>query len=355
MTVAQPGDEDRQADHRVAALPPRHRPRTRPRRPPSPCCASVGIPEPERRLDEYPHELSGGMRQRVMIAIALACGPKLLFADEPTTALDVTVQAQILDLLAEQQRERYMAMILVTHDLGVVAGRTDEIAVMYAGPDRREGAHRACCSPTCGMPYTEALLQSIPKLESPSHTRLAGDRRPPARPGQPAAGLPLRAPLPVRAGPRAARRSRRSSPADDARPPLPLLVPGRHRREGARRSRATWPTGGTAGRDAAPPTGDCRRRRPTEVSSLMAGSGTAHLRAGGDVLLRRREPRRRVPRRPHGQQVSRRLRRQLRRRRGRDARPRRRVRLRQVDHRPGHHAAAAAPPSGTVALRRHAT
>src|SRR3546814_800965 len=88
---------------------------------------------PERRLSQYAHELSGGMRQRVTIAIALACGPKLLFADEPTTALDVTVQAQILNLLQAQQHERHMAMVLVTHDLGVVAGRTDDIAVMYAG------------------------------------------------------------------------------------------------------------------------------------------------------------------------------------------------------------------------------
>ncbi len=132
---------------------------------------SVGIPEAERRLREYPHQLSGGMRQRVMIAIALACGPKLLFADEPTTALDVTVQAQILDLLQAQQRERFMAMVLVTHDLGVVAGRTDDIAVMYAGRIVEKAPTRALFSET-RHPYTEALLKSIPKLAQASHTRL---------------------------------------------------------------------------------------------------------------------------------------------------------------------------------------
>jgi oligopeptide/dipeptide ABC transporter ATP-binding protein len=132
---------------------------------------SVGIPEPERRLRQYPHELSGGMRQRVMIAIALACGPKLLFADEPTTALDVTVQAQILNLLARQQRERDMGMILVTHDLGVVAGHTDHIAVMYAG-QLVEVAPTKELFTNVRMPYTEALLGSIPMLEHRSHTRL---------------------------------------------------------------------------------------------------------------------------------------------------------------------------------------
>jgi len=132
---------------------------------------SVGIPSPERRFDEYPHQLSGGMRQRVGIAIALACGPKLLFADEPTTALDVTVQAQILDLLQQQQRERFMAMILVTHDLGVVANRADEIAVMYAG-QVVEKAPAADLFAAVRMPYTEALLNSIPRLTDPSHTRL---------------------------------------------------------------------------------------------------------------------------------------------------------------------------------------
>jgi peptide/nickel transport system ATP-binding protein len=132
---------------------------------------SVGIPEPERRFDEYPHQLSGGMRQRVMIALALACGPRLLFADEPTTALDVTVQAQILNLLQDTQRDRFMAMVLVTHDLGVVAGRTDEIAVMYAGRIV-EQARTAVLFSRMRHPYTEALLRSIPRVEDSSHSRL---------------------------------------------------------------------------------------------------------------------------------------------------------------------------------------
>lgn len=131
----------------------------------------VRIPEPARRLEQYPHEMSGGMRQRVMIAIALACGPTALFADEPTTALDVTVQAQILDLLGEQRRDRNMSLVLVTHDLGVVAGHTDEIAVMYGGKLVEKASTKGLFA-HMKMPYTEALLQSIPKLEDPSHTRL---------------------------------------------------------------------------------------------------------------------------------------------------------------------------------------
>jgi peptide/nickel transport system ATP-binding protein len=133
--------------------------------------SSVGIPTPERRLHDYPHQLSGGLRQRVTIAIALACGPRLLFADEPTTALDVTVQAQILDLLAAQQRERSMAMILVTHDLGVVAGRTDDIAVMYGGKIVEQAPTHTLFA-EMRMPYTEALLGSIPRADQPSHTPL---------------------------------------------------------------------------------------------------------------------------------------------------------------------------------------
>lgn len=132
----------------------------------------VRIPEPSRRLNQYPHELSGGMRQRVMIAIAMACGPNMLFADEPTTALDVTVQAQILELLSEQKRDRNMSVLLVTHNLGVVAGYTDEIAVMYGGKVVEKAPTKTLFADT-KMPYTEALLRSIPRLDQPSHSRLA--------------------------------------------------------------------------------------------------------------------------------------------------------------------------------------
>jgi peptide/nickel transport system ATP-binding protein len=131
----------------------------------------VRIPAPGRRLQQYPHEMSGGMRQRIMIAIAMACGPALLLADEPTTALDVTVQAQILDLLGEQRRDRNMSLLLVTHDLGVVAGHTDDIGVMYGGK-LVEMAPTAELFANMKMPYTEALLLSIPKLADVSHTRL---------------------------------------------------------------------------------------------------------------------------------------------------------------------------------------
>ncbi|MGN0063461.1 MAG: ABC transporter ATP-binding protein [Nocardioides sp.] len=139
----------------------------------------VGIPEPARRLDQYPHELSGGMRQRVVIAMALACDPQLLIADEPTTALDVTVQKQILDLLAQLSQERQMAIILVSHDLGAVAGRTDRTQVMYAGRVVETSATAEVFGSPL-HPYSDALLASIPQLDAAPHSRLrAIEGRPP--------------------------------------------------------------------------------------------------------------------------------------------------------------------------------
>jgi peptide/nickel transport system ATP-binding protein len=124
----------------------------------------VHIPSPERRIDEYPHKLSGGMRQRVMIAMALACDPRLLIADEPTTALDVTLQAQILDLMRELKAESGAAIILITHDLGVVAEVCDEVAVMYAGEIvERASVDELFANPQ--HPYTVGLLGSIPRLD----------------------------------------------------------------------------------------------------------------------------------------------------------------------------------------------
>jgi peptide/nickel transport system ATP-binding protein len=149
--------------------------------------AAVGIPAPEQRLMQYPHQLSGGMRQRVAIAIALSCEPKLLIADEPTTALDVTIQAQILDLLAREQRRRHMAMILITHDLGVVAGRTDEVAVMYAGRVV-ERAPTPALFKKMRMPYTEALLAAIPKIDAAPHTVLPAISGRPPDPTRPIKG-----------------------------------------------------------------------------------------------------------------------------------------------------------------------
>jgi peptide/nickel transport system ATP-binding protein len=126
----------------------------------------VGIPEPDVRADHYPHQLSGGMRQRVMIAMALMCRPQILIADEPTTALDVTIQAQILELLARLQRELGMAVLLITHDLGVVAGSADRVVVMYAG-QVVETAPTATLFSRPGHPYTEGLMESIPRLDRP--------------------------------------------------------------------------------------------------------------------------------------------------------------------------------------------
>ncbi len=132
---------------------------------------SSGIPRPELRCRQYPHQLSGGLRQRVAIAMALSCRPKLLIADEPTTALDVTVQAGILDLLDHLRQTRNMAMILVTHDLGVAAQRCQDIGVMYAGKLVEKASAKDLFS-HMKMPYTRALFDSLPRLENPVHTTL---------------------------------------------------------------------------------------------------------------------------------------------------------------------------------------
>ena len=130
----------------------------------------VNIPEPERRLTQYPHELSGGMRQRVMIAMALACNPKLLIADEPTTALDVTVQAQILDLMRQLKSRTGAAIILITHDLGVVAEMAERVVVMYAGRKVEEATVKDLFA-NPRHPYTRALLASIPRLNPAGHAK----------------------------------------------------------------------------------------------------------------------------------------------------------------------------------------
>ncbi|HXY62078.1 MAG TPA: ABC transporter ATP-binding protein [Nitrospirota bacterium] len=132
---------------------------------------SVGIPSPEKRVNEYPHQLSGGMRQRVMIAMAIACKPALILADEPTTALDVTIQAHILELLGTIQQEMGMAMVLVTHDLGLIAERAHEVAVMYAGRIvEQAGTKELFANPQ--HPYTRGLMASIPQPGEEGHKRL---------------------------------------------------------------------------------------------------------------------------------------------------------------------------------------
>ena len=164
----------------------------------------VGIPAPDIRLGEYPHQLSGGMRQRVVIAMALACKPDLLIADEPTTALDVTVQAQILDLIEELQRDLGMAVILITHDLGVIAETSDRAVVMYAGRIAEKGTVYDIFDRPA-HPYTPRAAGVHPDLGDNAESNAAGHRRHGARPARPAARLSLREPL--RPSPRKMRRA----------------------------------------------------------------------------------------------------------------------------------------------------
>ncbi|HXF98654.1 MAG TPA: ABC transporter ATP-binding protein [Gaiellaceae bacterium] len=168
----------------------------------------VGIPNARRRANDYPHQFSGGMRQRAMIAMALACEPKLLIADEPTTALDVTIQAQILDLLRELVRERGAALILITHDLGVVAGMCERVHVMYAGTLVETGtAEQVFACPR--HPYTFGLLQSVPRLDADRRQRL-----------RPIEGQPPNMLAPLRACPYVPRCPNRIEVCGEQVPPL---------------------------------------------------------------------------------------------------------------------------------------
>ena len=195
----------------------------------------VGMPRPAERVSNYPHQLSGGMRQRVMIAMALACEPKLLIADEPTTALDVTIQKQILELIDDLRRRLGMAVILVTHDLGVIAGRADRVAVMYAGKVMETTTTtRLFANPR--HPYTEALFGALPEKAADGSTRLYNIPGMPPDLTAPPHGLPVRRPVPVRAGQlqpvgAAARGGHLGSR-------VPVLLPGRQGDRRRRRGRA---------------------------------------------------------------------------------------------------------------------
>jgi len=176
----------------------------------------VGIPEARRRADDYPHQFSGGMRQRAMIAMALACEPKLLIADEPTTALDVTIQAQILDLLRTLVAERDTALIMITHDLGVVAGLCERVHVMYGGMVMETGgAEEVFRSPR--HPYTLGLLQSVPRLDTPRGRKL-----------HPIEGAPRDMLRPPAACPFAPRCAYEVDQSHREVPPLFEVAPGHH-------------------------------------------------------------------------------------------------------------------------------
>ena len=176
--------------------------------------AEVGIPAPDRRLDDYPHQLSGGMRQRVLIAIALACRPDVLIADEPTTALDVTIQAQILELIERLQRQRGMSVIFITHDLGVIAEIADHVVVMYAGRVVEKAPVRELFAQPA-HPYTRGLLASMPQLQSTPKSHL------PTIAGM----VPSLAALP--AGCRFSNRCSRATPLCETEPAILESEPGR--------------------------------------------------------------------------------------------------------------------------------
>ena len=237
MTSLNPDHDHRPPDRRGRAPPPRGESQAEARERALEVLRLVEMPQPEERLDQYPHELSGGLRQRVMIAMALACEPKLLIADEPTTALDVTIQAQILDLIDELRQRLAMAVVLITHDMGVIAGRTDRVVVMYAGKVAEE-AETGELFNRMRHPYSEALLASVPKLDQRRDERLLS-----------IPGLPPDLSQTItscRFAPRcqyATDQCRDEEPPLDRRrsgpaivgPPLRLLPPGRPRHRGAGR------------------------------------------------------------------------------------------------------------------------
>jgi peptide/nickel transport system ATP-binding protein len=177
----------------------------------------VGIPEPSHRVDAYPHQFSGGMRQRAMIAMALSCDPELLIADEPTTALDVTVQAQILDLIRDLQREFNSGVILITHDLGVVAELADDVLVMYAGRAAEYGSADQLFNRPA-HPYTWGLLGSVPRFDRPQDERLL------AIPGSPPSLIHVPAGCPFH--PRCAYAARNGGRSEELRPELTPVEPG---------------------------------------------------------------------------------------------------------------------------------
>ena len=181
----------------------------------------VGIPAAERRCRDYPHQLSGGMQQRCMIAIALACDPKLLIADEPTTSLDVTIQAQILTLLSNLVRQKGAGLIFITHDIGVIAQIAERIMVMYAGKIAELGSTAQVIDDP-QHPYTVELLKSLPSLSTERGGAAGGDRRRRPGPGRRAVRLPLPPALPARL--RALRTGGATSRRDGRRPARRLLA-----------------------------------------------------------------------------------------------------------------------------------
>ena len=191
----------------------------------------VGIPKAADRADSYPHEFSGGMRQRVVIAIAMANDPDVMIADEPTTALDVTIQAQVLEALRAAKKETQASLILITHDLGVVAGMADRVMVMYAGKPVETASADAIFYES-RMPYTLGLLGSLPRLDARDPRSAAADTRQPAVPAQPSLRLPVRPSVPDRLSALPDRRARadRGRPRSrDRVPPVGGTHPRRHR------------------------------------------------------------------------------------------------------------------------------